>query len=299
MSNEPIYSFAALRNRLTIKGVLEAQTALRVGGGRDLAVLGNDLPVIRDGRDYPLIPGASLKGAFRARLEALVRAVQPGQARDLLEIEAHLRTLLDWRDSDPVFQRVRREQGLVAADRIFSQEAWRTSTLIDLTFGSPWSAGRIFFRDALVDQSLWFGQFEVRNGVGIDRDTETVAQSLLYNYEVVPAGTRFGFDLTLENAANWQIGMVLLGLEPWRRGDVQIGGFRSRGLGYLRLLGPGDTPEPAVSFIEVRTPDDVIALLEDQPGHHPASEEQHKRWREAFVAVLRNPELARKEQGDA
>ncbi|HEU4322607.1 MAG TPA: CRISPR-associated RAMP protein Csx7 [Roseiflexaceae bacterium] len=299
MTNEPIYSFAALRNRLTINGVLEAQTALRVGAGRDLAVLGNDLPVLRDGRGNPLIPGASLKGAFRARLEALVRSVHSDQARDLLEIEEHMRWLLDWRERDQEFLRVRREEGPVAADRAFSQQAWTTSTLIDLTFGSPWSAGRIFFRDALVDPTLWFGQFEVRNGVGIDRDTETVAQSLLYNYEVVPAGMRFGFALTLENAAPWQIGMVLLGLEPWQRGEAQIGGFRSRGLGYLQLLGPDDSSEPAVSFIEVRTPDDVIALLEDRPGQHPASKEQRQAWREAFVAVLRDPKEAHKELGNA
>ncbi len=299
MTDEPIYSFAALRNRLTIGGVLEAETALRIGAGRDLAVVGNDLPVLRDGRGQPLIPGASLKGAFRARLEALVRSVQPGEARDLLEIEAHMRALLDWRDNDQEFRHQRRKEGLVAADHVFSMRAWTTSTLIDLTFGSPWSAGRLFFRDALVEKQLWFGQFEVRNGVGIDRDTETVAQSLLYNYEVVPAGTRFDFNLTLENAADWQLGMVLLGLEPWRRGEAQIGGFRSRGLGYLRLLGPDGGPDPAVSFIELRTPDDVVALLGDKPDQHPVTDQQRGAWREAFVAVLRDPGQARKELGHA
>jgi CRISPR type IV-associated protein Csf2 len=107
--------------------------------------------------------------------------------------------------------------------------------LIDLTFGSPELAGRLFFKDALVDENFWFETFEVRNGVAINRDTETVEGSLLYDYEVVPAGTRFDFALTLENAADWQLGMILLALRAWQQDGVQIGGFRSRGLGYVKL----------------------------------------------------------------
>src|SRR5438477_13163565 len=88
MSDESIYSFAVLRNRLVVTGDLVALTALRIGAGRASDVTGNDLPVLRDALGSPFVPGASLKGAFRARLEALIRAVAPAEALDLPEIEA-------------------------------------------------------------------------------------------------------------------------------------------------------------------------------------------------------------------
>lgn len=235
MTSEPLASFAALRNRLTVRGDLVAATALRIGVGRDSSVIGNDLPVLRDSRGAPFVPGASLKGAFRARVEALVRTVAPDQALDLPAIEERMRTTIAELSDDPSIDQLRRRGQVAEADRRLSEAIWARSTMIDLTFGAPWVAGRVFFKDALVDHSLWFGQFEIRNGVALNRDTETVEQGLLYDYEVVPAGTRFQFELVMENAADWQLGMVLLALKPWERGEVQIGGFRSRGLGHVKL----------------------------------------------------------------
>jgi len=260
MPTEPIYSFAALRNRLTVTSTLMAQTALRIGVGRDSSVLGNDLPVLRDILGAPFIPGASLKGAFRARLEALIRTVAPGQASDLGQIESRMR-------------------GEMAEKS--DEEIWRDSTLIDLTFGAPWIAGRIFFKDALVNRELWFGQFEVRNSVALNRDTETVDQGKLFDYEVVPAGTSFDFELVLENADAWQLGMVLLALRPWERGEVQIGGFRTRGLGYVQLQGV------LRRYVELRpgNADDLLAFLDGAGGQEP-DDQTPRGWFEAFRTRL-------------
>lgn len=268
MSVEPIYSFAALRNRLTITGDLVAQTALRIGAGRDSSVIGNDLPVLRDSLGAPLIPGASLKGAFRARIEALIRTVAPDQASDIQQIERRMREE-DWGKDEQV---------------------WSQSTLIDLTFGAPWLASRLFFKDALVDRSLWFGQFEIRNGVALNRDTETVEQGKLYDYEVVPAGTSFAFTLVMENADNWQLGMILLALQPWQRGEVQIGGFRSRGLGYIQLQ------HVKQHFVALRPhdADAVLALLEQADTREP-DEVLVKSWHDAFRDKLRLVAAGQKE----
>lgn len=254
------YSFAALRNRLTVRGELAALSGLRIGAGRDSGVLGNDLPVLRDALGRPFIPGASLKGAFRARVEALIHGVAPDEARDLEAIESRMRAgMADKQDA----------------------AIWRESTMIELTFGAPWIAGRILFKDAPVQADLWFGQFEVRNGVALNRDTETVEQGLLYDYEVVPAGMRFEMELTLENAADWQLGMVLLALQPWERGEMQIGGFRSRGLGHVRL----DGVTYSFSALRPGNADDVLAFL-DGGGQAPTAE-QITAWKEAFREELR------------
>lgn len=298
MANERIFSFAALQNRLHIHGKLAAQTALRIGAGRSSDINGNDLPVLRDSLGAPFIPGASLKGVFRARVEAIIRAIQPRQALDLPQIEAHMRDeIMPLPTQDATIQNLTRDRKIAEADRELSNRIWLKSTLIDLTFGAPWVAGRIFFKDALVDRALWFDQFEIRNGVALNRDTETVEQGLLYDYEVVPAGMRFSFELTLENAAPWQLGMVLLALRPWQAGDVQIGGFRSRGLGHVQLIDIKAT----YAAIEGNTPatraDAVLSML--GYGANSAAElplkqpdERMQGWFAAFKQALINPQAA-------
>ncbi len=279
MTSDSIYSFAVLRNRLTISGTLVALSGLRIGSGRSSDVGGSDLPVLRDARGRPFIPGASLKGALRARVESLLAAVHPNEVRSLQEIEAH----------QQLITKIKNETKNLKDDDERSRRIWAQSTLIELTFGAQWTASRLFFKDAPVDEDLWFGQFEVRNGVGIDRDTETVSGSLLYDYEVVPAGTSFRFDLVVENAAPWQLGMITLALKPWERGEAQIGGFRSRGLGYVRL----DTTTRR--YHQLNTVDDLIAMLDDS-GSADVEDAQLTAWRAAFRAVLSDPSQAHSEE---
>jgi CRISPR/Cas system CSM-associated protein Csm3 (group 7 of RAMP superfamily) len=114
--------------------------------------------------------------------------------------------------------------------------------------------------------------------VAINRDTETAEGGMLYDYEVVPAGTRFDFELVLEQAEAWQQGMVLLLLKPWERGEVRVGGFRSRGLGHVQL------DISSCKYARVKRVDDVLALLD---GNVPdVSNEQMQQWREAFKQKL-------------
>jgi CRISPR-associated RAMP protein (TIGR02581 family) len=272
MSSESPYSFAVLRNRLTINGTLVALSGLRIGAGRSSDVTSSDLPVLRDARGRPFIPGASLKGAFRARIEALLAAVRSDQVRDLSEQEAHQKEIA----------KIKEQHKESKDDQALSREIWAASTLIDLTFGAQWTAGRVFFKDAAVDDAFWFGQFEVRNGVGIERDTETASDGKLYDYEVVPAGTRFQFSLVLENAEPWQLGMITLALKPWERGEAQIGGFRSRGLGHVRL------DDLHCRYSELNSVDDLIAMLDAERGA-AVTEAQFSGWREAFRAELSKP----------
>ncbi len=268
--NEPLYSFAALQNRLIVAGTLTAQTALRIGAGRSNAVSGSDLPVLRDAVGRPFIPGASLKGALRARAEALIQAVG-GHVRDFQALEDDLQNNFRAIITDAATD-----------DQAKADSIWRDSTLIDRTFGAPWVAGRLFLRDAPVEEASWFGQHEVRNGVGLNRDTETAEENILYNYEVTPAGTQFAFRLTLENAEDWQLGMTLLLLKPWQRGEVAIGGFRSRGLGQVKL-------DIAVCrFVTINSAASAISLLRDEETSAGAAVDaaQQKDWITAFESAL-------------
>jgi CRISPR/Cas system CSM-associated protein Csm3 (group 7 of RAMP superfamily) len=310
--NEPLYSFAALQNRLIIAGTLTAQTALRIGAGRSNAVSGSDLPVLRDAVGRPFIPGASIKGALRARAEALVQAVTSDQnaAGFMAQLNTAVQTIRKHRERvtneqlDQIIANVttpdapldfEQLEGRTEAIGVFKSAArdldddqltrmvWHLSSLVDLTFGSPQLAGRLFLRDAPVEEASWFGQHEVRSGVGLNRDTETAEENILYDYEVTPAGTQFAFRLTLENAEDWQLGMTLLLLKPWQRGEVAIGGFRSRGLGQVKL-------DVAVCrFVEITSAASAISLLRDDENQAGVAvdEARQKTWIAAFESALK------------
>jgi CRISPR-associated RAMP protein (TIGR02581 family) len=211
--------FDCFDNRVTLSGTLMTQTALRIGAGRATGVTGTDLPVVRDALGKPYIPGSSFKGALRACVESLVRSVNPSRKAACNPVSSKKK---DW-----CLESV---EGLTDDEVIIDK-----TCLVCRVFGSPWLASKISIRDLQIDEEIWFEQFEVRNGVAIDRDTETAADGKLYDFEVVPAGARFGCEIVIENASPWELGLVMLGLRPFERGEASLGGARSRGLGVVKI----------------------------------------------------------------
>jgi CRISPR/Cas system CSM-associated protein Csm3 (group 7 of RAMP superfamily) len=70
-----LIDFSVFHSRLRVKGILHADTALRIGCGGSSEPTENDLPVLKDLHGYPYIPGSSFKGAYRAHLEKLLRGM--------------------------------------------------------------------------------------------------------------------------------------------------------------------------------------------------------------------------------
>ncbi|MGF1499520.1 MAG: CRISPR-associated RAMP protein Csx7 [Elainellaceae cyanobacterium] len=219
--------FEIFKNRLDLTGTLTTVTALRISAGRSTDPLSVDLPVIKDVLNRPIIPGASFKGALRSRLESFVRAVHPDLAKDP--------SSLTEREMNDRVRRIKDD------DRNQDDDARLTTALLDITdlvsqiFGTPWLAGKLQISDLTVLPDFWFGQYQERNGVAIDRDTETASGGKLYEFQVVPAGTPFQFAAVLENAENWELGLLLLGLNQFKTRQIPLGGARSRGLGVVEL----------------------------------------------------------------
>jgi CRISPR-associated RAMP protein (TIGR02581 family) len=205
--------FDTFTNRYLFSGTLTACTALRIGGGRSTGITGTDLPVVRDAIGKPFIPGSSLKGVLRSTIESIVRGVNGKACNPLSNDDRCVPDAEDFSD-----------------DEIESK-----SCLVCQVFGSVNIASKVKVRDLHVRESLWFGQFEVRNGVAIDRDTETAADQKLYDFEVVPVGTQFDCELVIENANDWQMGLLESGLRFFEMGEAEIGGGRSRGLGRVQI----------------------------------------------------------------
>ena len=263
--------FDKFESRLSLKGKVETLTALRIGAGRSNSPVGADLPVVRDVANFPYIPGSSFKGVLRSYVESIVRSLKDDKrivcnptdnkeqciAADDMENLREKRRQQDWSD-----QQLSRE--------ILNKTCW-----VCQLFGSLWYASKLQIRDLHVEKELWFGQYQQRDGVAIDRDTETSADGMLYDFEVVPAGVVFDFHAIIDNAKPWQLGMFYLGLSAFENGELTIGGGSSRGLGVIELsLG---------STFYVNGSSIMKHLTEGYEGEDP----DRQSWIDAFKAKIK------------
>jgi CRISPR-associated RAMP protein (TIGR02581 family) len=133
------------------------------------------------------------------------------------------------------------------------------SCSVCLLFGSPWLASKVKIADLyLHDGANWRGRVEVRDGVAIDRDTETASSGRKYDFEVVPRETAFDLHLRVDNASNEELGLLFLGLREFTNGGAWVGGNTSRGLGLVRVQWD--------EFESVEGRDGLLAYLQNGSG---------------------------------
>lgn len=238
-------SFEKFQTRIIVRGQVSAETGLHIGvGSSSLDPSATDSPVIRDAAGRPFIPGSSFKGAFRAHLESLVRGLNRGglSACDPLADPCipnkSQNGKLGIEDLKAQAEEKATEDGRVNRvkyDEILTEKIVSQSCDVCRLFGSPWLASHVMIKDLFVDPDWWAGRVELRDGVGIDRDTETARQGVKYDFEVVPASTRFNLEIVVENADDELLGLLAIGLRELEQGRVSLGGKTTRGLGSVRL----------------------------------------------------------------
>ena len=296
--------FDIFKNRLELIGTLKTITALRISKGRSLEPIGADLPVVKDALGRPLIPGSSFKGAMRSRLESFLRGIDPLLAANpAIEEEWAIpfqdviqnRQRID--GMNRIKKRIDDSSDLNASEK--DQQLTRTiiakTDLASLLFGSPWMSSKFQVRDLTVSSENWFGQYQERDGVAIDRDTETAADGKLYSFQVVPAGTPFEFRAIVENADDWELGLLLIGLHQFETEQIPLGGGRSRGLGVVALQGL------KMRWIDVRQdadqsqtdPEKMTAYLKQRvgmeagfPDFTPIDSNQRNTWVQSLITEL-------------
>lgn len=218
---EPV-DHSRLVERFSLEADLVCKTAIHVGAGKASTDVraASDLPVVRDGAGSPYIPGSSFRGALRAGLESLLRGVGGrGKVCDPFSDESCAeRIKAAKKDLKPAE---------VTEPRVFHL-AWQESCPICSLFGSTFLASRLWIADLPMKNSR---ATYLRNGVGLDRDLRTAAHKVLYDFEAVAAGSRFGLRIDLENPADYEVGLLLTGLELFGQGFLNVGGKRARGLG--------------------------------------------------------------------
>lgn len=279
--------FDTFKSRLELTGTLTTVTALRISAGRSSEPIGSDLPVIKDALGRPLIPGSSFKGALRSRLESFLRGIV-GSDRKLV---ANPAINDEWSLTSQELSAFKKNLNGKNQEDYLNTFILNNTDLISHLFGSPWLASKFQVRDLTVLPENWFGQYQERDGVAIDRDTETAADSKLYNYQVVPAGTPFEFKAVVENAEDWEIGLLMIGLHQFETEQIPLGGGRSRGLGVVKLDinqmwwfdYPKQKPEELLDYLK--------RLVQGDKNHYSCTQEQleaHKQdWTEAFINHLR------------
>ncbi len=228
-----IADFSIFLSRFRVKGTLTLNTAMRIGAGSNRGATDQDMPVLKDLTGRPYIPGSSFKGAYRAHLERLLRSLQPQLACISVPRAEGLNGALGCLTQEDV--EVLKKDDKIEDDETLTQAMLNRMCWTCRLCGAPWFGSKLMIRDMAVVAESWFERYLIRDGVAIDRDKETAADGSYFNFEAVPVGTRFQFELMIDNADEAELGLALLGLREFEQGLVPIGGARSRGLGHVTL----------------------------------------------------------------
>ncbi|MEM2352069.1 MAG: CRISPR-associated RAMP protein Csx7 [Thermoproteota archaeon] len=226
-------------NRFYICATLKMDTPLSIGSRPSLKPVGTDLPVLRDAEGLPYIPGSSIKGVVRTQMERVLRTLEVGGYG--IEDGSSITPL---RACDPLSKekscvngnRIKELRKEYTTEEMLTSKVWEESCTACRIFGSPWLASRVYFKDSKIsNKDELVRLFEIRDGVAIDRDLGTAKGGLKFDFEVVPAGAKFYVEIVGENMKPWEVGLLLLSIKPWERGEMCIGGKTTRGLGWGRL----------------------------------------------------------------
>ena len=232
--------------KVKITGKLTFHTAFHIGSGKE-GELSTHMGILLDPDGKPILPGSTLKGNFRSFAERL--------APYLKMTACLLDTTLSAVDcvSDEVYRKTNQD----AFKRLSSERDklnWldvRTCDVCKL-FGSPMMASRIFFSDGiLVDGGDAIG---IRDGVCIDRDTETARPKAKFDYEVVPAGAVFQTTIEIENPEDDELALIAAVVGEWENG-FRLGGFSSRGLGRVTFT------DKKIESVDYTKPAQLIGYL--------------------------------------
>lgn len=236
----------SFQNRYRLKGTLTTKTPLHVGNGEEVTRPGlrNDKTgelvkvssITTDYQDHPYIPGSTIKGVLRSYLLEVLQSVGP-----------HLAAFRD-------FERMMRsDQTLLKQEQQINFVKTRASVLERL-FGTPFAEGKIEIWDAPCrirqvtahpsisspDKPPYWQPTRmtyVDQSVAIDPETHTALDKKLYHYEVVPPGVCFELNISGQNLALAELGMLLFCLhafnsEIW---PPTLGAMASRGLGHVEF----------------------------------------------------------------
>ena len=184
------------------------------------------------GQETYFIPGSSLKGVLRSRVEKILRTLNEAQACDVTQAKAKE----GWNIKlacfgDPNQQRQAQENNYGA------KEIYEESCLACRIFGNSMMRGRMSVGEALPVEGAEM-KAKLFDHVAIDRFGGGAAEAKKFNTRPLmpgkPKETLFRFQLHLERPEPWMWGLLALALKDLCDGDLHIGHATHRGFGRVK-----------------------------------------------------------------
>lgn len=209
-----------LKNECIIKFDLSTNGPLLIRDGKpsELDPTIPDIQFIRsmyNGEPKPVMPGSSIKGVFRSRIEKLLYNIDGCRCCNIFSKRKGENCKLEY-DNENDSGRVKYKNSCPACK----------------VFGNLGLKGRIQFKDAFIEDNKY--KLGMRTNVGIDRITGAAVKGALFDPEVLEEGT-FKCTIKIENYFKWQLKLILYVLGEINAGYVTFGASTSRGFGNMKF----------------------------------------------------------------
>ncbi len=216
-----------VKRRVTVSATLVAESPLRVGSGKGETEPASaaKLQILRL-NGIPVIPGSSWKGVFRSTGEriALGRGLRvcSGLSKDnCMERRKGKKKIKD------IFQGHLKKGDIGEALKL----AWNNLCLNCKLFGTMGVRSQLVFKDSVLRDA----RTNVRTIIAISRTEGAAAESAFATVEYVEPGARIPLEILGTNLPNYALGYLILILRELHTGGTQVGGFKSRGFGFVRI----------------------------------------------------------------
>ena len=231
---------------LDIEGVLVAKEPLRIGAGKGTK-LGSpiDLPLLRvylPGKgEVPFIPGSSLKGLFRAYFDVVILSLggytcagSGGSTCMSQKVNFHDK-IVNGRTVKVKLEKIAKKLSAGMDFNNLAQLLWENLCLSCKVFGSQSYRSKIMFYDSYPVKDARIG---IKTGIAINRRTGAAMHRARYRVEYVEPGAMFNFHVKVLDVPNYVLGLFAQGLFELNSGRLKVGGFKTRGFGWVELRDP-------------------------------------------------------------
>lgn len=228
MKNFEWIGFHKFLRKIVFNCVITNVEPLRIGAGIVL-LEPTDIIVakIKDssGKEYPYIPGSSIKGTFRSYAVKLMRSLDIKVCDGIPKL-----TCLKGNEFDKIEKKGGSFEDILNA--IVKGDIGRGLCLCCLIFGSPGLSSHTIFYDSYPIDDTW--KLSYRYMVALDRKTCAVRAGP-FSVEHVEPGAKYKLTIEFNNLPNYAIGVVAQTLIDLDIGLLKFGGFKTRGFGRMKI----------------------------------------------------------------
>ncbi|QOJ78808.1 CRISPR-associated RAMP protein [Infirmifilum lucidum] len=211
-----------VKRRVTVSATLVAESPLRVGSGQGETDPASPAKLqLLKLNGVPVIPGSSWKGLFRSTGERVARG-------------RGLRVCSGLSKENCVREGIKDELQEYLKEGEFWEAlalAWDKLCLNCKLFGTMSVRSQLTFKDSVLKGA----RTGVRTIVAISRTEGAVARGALATVEYVEPGAEIPLEVLGTNLPNYALGYLVLILRELHTGGTQVGGFKSRGFGFVRV----------------------------------------------------------------